>query len=446
MRLCLAALTVLATTTQTNAAPKVAFPYEATVEAAESYVRSGPGSKYYPTARLKQGQRVVVHRHDPGWHMIAPPEGSFSWVKASLIDKLVDNRGMVNQNNVEVHIGSFESDIRDFVQRKLATGDEVQILGEKMLLPVKGSGPQELWYRIAPPRGEWRWIAGQDISPPLRDSGPSANQLGSDDPFDIRPTKSSRARAAPASPTLELDDGFERPQAATPGRTYLDAEQLSPRDARATNDSGIADRPLVRRQTRGTGNKLPSAGGSDKRLEAQLDELDRLDSRLRSILEKDPLEWDFTQLEEDYRQLHDQAASDNVRDMVNSRLARIAGHLKTRAEHQRLGQVAEETLRRDAELAEIQRRHEAQLAALRQPRYDGAGIVERSVLTRKGAPRHALLAPSGKVLAYLVPASGVNLDAWIGRAAGVTGNRVPHPDLKADLITVTRLTPVRLGQ
>ena len=55
-----------------------------------------------------------------------------------------------------------------------------------------------------------------------------------------------------------------------------------------------------------------------------------------------------------------------------------------------------------------------------------------------------LLNPSGRVLAYLVPSPGVNLETWVGRAAGVVGPRTPNSELKSDLITVNRLTPVRL--
>lgn len=438
MRWGLVAITAFVSAPQVDAAPKVAFPYEATVEAAETYVRSGPGSKYYPTAKLQQGQRVMVHRHDPGWHMIAPPAGSFSWVRASAVDKVADDRGTVNDNNVDVHVGSFESDIRDVLTRRLAKGDEVEILGEKRLPPVKGSGPEELWYRIAPPRGEWRWVAAQDLSPAPRKSDLSA----ADDPFDVQPARSSRTLSAPVT---SEDDAFERPLPREGGRSYLDEESPSKRGHRQGDDSGIIDRPLVRR--RGKPSATPRAEpASDKQLASQLEELDRLDVRFRSILDKEPLEWDFTQLEQDYRALRAEVEGAELQQMIDTRLARIVGYERTRAEQAELARISQETLRRDAELAQIQRQHEARLTALQQQsRFDGAGIVERSALARKGAPGHVLMAPSGKVLAYLVAGRGVNLDSWIGRPAGVNGRRVPRPDLKADLITVTRLTPVRLA-
>jgi hypothetical protein len=441
MRSCLLFLTLLATATQADAAQKVAFPYDATVEVDETYVRSGPGSKYYPTTKLKLGQKVVVHRHDPGgWHMIAPPLGSFSWIQGRYVEKAVDGRGTINTNNVVAWVGSFESDIREIYQQKLAHGDEVQILGEKQLLPASGTGPAELWYRIAPRRGEWRWISGQALSPAPRDSDKTA-----DNPFDRPVEVGSRARATPAVSTAN-DDHFEKPVSKTTGRNYLDNDGFSPPSNSGGNASGdIVDRPVVRRQGQGPSAKRPEAAVS-KRLDTQLDELDGLDARFRAILDKDPLEWDFTELENDYRGLRAEIDSGNVQQMIDVRLARISSYRKTRAEHEEYERVSQETLRRDAELAEIQRRQEAQLTALRQPRYDGAGIVNRSALNRKGAPQYALLAPSGKVLAYLVAAPGVNLDAWLGRSVGVSGSRVPHPDLKADLITVFRLTPVRLAQ
>ena len=52
------------------------FPYEAGLTGEDVYVRSGPGKKYYPTGKLKSGDHVIVHRHDPGgWYMISPPAG-----------------------------------------------------------------------------------------------------------------------------------------------------------------------------------------------------------------------------------------------------------------------------------------------------------------------------------------------------------------------------------
>ena len=76
------------------------------------------------------------------------------------------------------------------------------------------------------------------------------------------------------------------------------------------------------------------------------------------------------------------------------------------------------------------------------PTFDGAGIIAPA--GRAGLPPFALVAPSGKLLAYLAPAPGVDLRGWDRREAGVLGRRVFDPRLQADVISVTAVSPVRL--
>ncbi len=363
--------------------------------------------------------------------MIAPPPGSFSWVPAKYVEKTGADRGTITNNKVAVRVGSFESDIREVFQRTLAQGDEVRIIGQKSLTPETGSGPAELWYRIEPPRGEWRWVMGQAVAPPPQ----RGERHAGNDPFDST-ASSDRAPRSSRAPRKndEQPPVFEKPRSDTASREYLD-------DSAAQQDNEpppVANRPLVRKKGKSDSQR------ANRKQQSILDELDRLDARFRSILDKPSLEWDFSQLEQDYAALRGETDSDNIQQMISARMNRIASYRKTRAEEEELARIQTETGRRDAELAEIQRRQEAQLASLRQPRYDGVGVVDRSALTRRGAPKYVLLTPAGKVLAYLVPSPGVNLEGWIGRAAGVTGSRIAHPELKSDLITVNRLTPVRL--
>jgi hypothetical protein len=429
MRSFLLALTALSLAAPLDAAPKVKTPYEATIDADEVYVRSGAGSsKYYPTAKLRRGEKVVVHRHDPGgWYMIAPPPGSFSWVPAKYVRKTAAQRGTITVNNVAVRVGSFESDIRDVYQRTLSENDEVRIIGEKMLVPETGTGPAELWYRIEPPRGEWRWIPGQAVTPVEH-----GDPIPGEDPF-ISPETTGSRRTSP--PVPRADDGS--PSFEAPTREYVGGDSGSGVSAEGAREN----RPLVRKG--GNPDKSPRANHSQDDL---LDELDRLDVRFRSILDGQPLDWDFDQIERDYISLRSESDSSNIQRMIDTRLDRIAGYRQRQGEERELARIQEETSLRDAELAEIQRQQEAQtyMTSTRKPQYDGAGIINRAALNRRGAPRYALLNLNGKVLAYLLPAPGVDLERWIGKSAGVTGPRVPNAELRADLITVNRLTPVRL--
>jgi hypothetical protein len=80
------------------------------------------------------------------------------------------------------------------------------------------------------------------------------------------------------------------------------------------------------------------------------------------------------------------------------------------------------------------------------PPLDGAGIVQRAAATSPNGPRHVLLAPNGRILAYLQGDQGVNLDAFVGRQMGVMGFRAYRPELQTDLIVVRGMIPVRLVQ
>ena len=100
----IAACAVLVTfCAQLAAAPRPKFPYTTTILTDSAEVRSGPGSKYYATSRLRRGQTVTVHRHDPGgWHMIAPPAGSSSWIPANAATKTSPRTGVVRVAQVEI--------------------------------------------------------------------------------------------------------------------------------------------------------------------------------------------------------------------------------------------------------------------------------------------------------------------------------------------------------
>jgi hypothetical protein len=78
------------------------------------------------------------------------------------------------------------------------------------------------------------------------------------------------------------------------------------------------------------------------------------------------------------------------------------------------------------------------------PPLDGAGIIQRAAATSPNGPRHVLLAPNGRILAYLQAGGGVNLDAYVGRPMGIMGARAYRPELQTDLIVVRGIIPVRL--
>ena len=79
------------------------------------------------------------------------------------------------------------------------------------------------------------------------------------------------------------------------------------------------------------------------------------------------------------------------------------------------------------------------------PRLNGAGVIQ-PLQSYPGAPQFALVAPDGRMLAYLETAEGINIREWIGKPSGIIGNRQFNPQLGADVIRVQRVVPVKLVQ
>jgi hypothetical protein len=78
------------------------------------------------------------------------------------------------------------------------------------------------------------------------------------------------------------------------------------------------------------------------------------------------------------------------------------------------------------------------------PQFAGAGIVQKTKPLGPGMPQHVLITPQGQVLAFLQPGPGVDLDRYVGKPMGVSGQRYRRPDLRAELISVEDASPVRL--
>jgi hypothetical protein len=139
------------------ATPTSDFPYIAYVVEPDSYVRSGPGREHYPTGQLPAGYAVEVHRHDGnGWCAIRPPEGSFSLAPVQQMQIVDQKTGTITGDGIVARVGSLLGEQRNAVQVMLERGEAVAILEQP--------SPTSPWVRIAPPAGEFRWIAARRLS------------------------------------------------------------------------------------------------------------------------------------------------------------------------------------------------------------------------------------------------------------------------------------------
>ncbi|MEQ8210762.1 MAG: hypothetical protein RH917_13115 [Lacipirellulaceae bacterium] len=181
------------------------FPYVAFVSGANAFVRSGPSERHYPTSSLTSGAAVEVFRHDAdGWCAVRPPHNAFSLVpKQSL--RIIDERtAEVIVDDAVARVGSQLSPQKQAVQVMLKKGERVQLL--RSTLPVVGQQPGNDWVRIAPPAGEFRWVAAKDLSldPPLEPNPPTptvpSTQPSTSSPKMIWQSYGSAIPSAPPSP------------------------------------------------------------------------------------------------------------------------------------------------------------------------------------------------------------------------------------------------------
>jgi hypothetical protein len=422
------------------------FPYQAIVEIDGEYVRSGPGPSFYPTDKLRKGDKVTVHRHDPGgWCMISPPPGSFSWIKAEHVQRSGESNGVLKANGVVVHIGSsLSADEFTTIQGNLSKGDAVQIMGEKTF-PFE-DGPR-LMYKVSPVRREWRWVPRKSIV--------AADAIQSDPfPGESVPRKKP---TGPVADQIELDpDAFAHPISTGDSVTGPGSSILKPQKSRATiapanETNGFQDR------------------------------LEDVDEQFRQMIKLDPPAWDLKDIKQQYVQLDNDASQPSQSKTIALRLDAVTRYEKTQGEYLNFLKISEETKQRDAALAQQQRDAELRasggvpsaqsptpLTPQPQPqpaggqptastvpvpeapradnaaKFAGAGLVVPMAKSFPGGPQYALIAPGGKLLAYLMPAAGVDLKRSVNQSMGIIGDRSFKQEWGADVITVRGLQPVQL--
>jgi uncharacterized protein YgiM (DUF1202 family) len=412
------------------------FPYEAVVDAEEEFVRSGPGPKYYPTGKLARGDKVTVHRHDPGgWYMIAPPADGFSWIKSEYVQRADGKKGRLTANNVAVYVGSALADERSVYQRMLSKGDTVEILDEVTVDSERG--PLSL-YKIKPPTREYRWISGKAIVP----------------------ANGARGKPQPKfKPNLQPSPSINGPIAL----------EVDPNDAAFAPSPFQAEGETEPAPPLKMGEQPPKDGSEDNPLEARREQLRDLDRQFREMIQQEPALWNLATLEQSYQALDGAGDEPAMHSQVQQRLWTMQKYARIQQDYQDFHRLTTETKQRDAQLASMQKQFDGSTASLGSgnipptnavpqppsgtvpsrpvtgtPRFDGAGIIEKANNPPPGAPPFVLISPDGRLLAYLQAAPGMDLSRVHRQSMGLFGERSYRADLKADLIVIRGMQPVRL--
>jgi SH3-like domain-containing protein len=372
-------------------------PFTVYTNSNDVYIRSGPGKNYYPTDKLAQGEPVEVYRQDPGgWYAIRPPQGSFSWVPADALKPIGDHLAVVVKDHAQCYVGTRFSNARDVHQVRLDKDEKVEIIDMKQV----GDGPEaQTWCEIAPPSGEFRWVFNKyvDREPPTGISRPTAD--------DDRSAKQTDWTAK----------GDANAGIRIPG-------------------SGVKSRETGSASWRPTGGIQAS---ENKSVAVAADpfqaELDAIDLQVSQMVSDDPSAWEFTALRRRTEALLPNADTALERGRVRLVLNRIARFEDVKHREDLLGDPGSAT-------ASALASHRPSVLPTDDPnRFDGMGKLTPVVSQRPNAPRYALVDNSNQVVSFVTPAPGVNLQPYVGKEVGVSGERGFMPELQKPHVTAMRI-------
>lgn len=133
-------------------------PYTVYVSQESSHARCGPSPEHYRTDELRHGQALEVYGEtEDGWLAIRPVDTSFCWVPADTVEmNPTGDIGTIIEEGTVAWIGTNLGRARSFQwQAQLTEGESVTVIGRS---EREGPDGPQMWYRIVPPSGEFRFV------------------------------------------------------------------------------------------------------------------------------------------------------------------------------------------------------------------------------------------------------------------------------------------------
>lgn len=200
-------------------------PFTVYVSQESSHARCGPSAEHYRTDELRHGQALEVYGEtEDGWLAIRPVDTSFCWVPADTVEMSGNGEvGKIVEDGTVAWIGTNLGRARSFQwQAQLTEGEPVTVIGRS---EREGPDGPQMWYRIVPPSGEFRFVHRDQV---VRSSEELIASLQIDAP-------KQDIMFAPAGPTT-------RP--AAPVASVR--EKPRPREVDAFDDDAFAKAPAVK--------------------------------------------------------------------------------------------------------------------------------------------------------------------------------------------------------
>jgi SH3-like domain-containing protein len=466
------------------------LPFEAYVIPAEAEVYCAPAEPRYATQSMPRGTKVEVYERRDEWLAIRPPSGSYSWVPAASMT-MTEEPGVAEaaEGGVASWIGSSAERVKEHVSSvQLKQGERVEVLGQKEV--ASADGQREVWLKIAPPAGEFRWIHASQLSREAPAAfEPVAAAAAAGGQWATRATPRSRAasshtvaaggeESAHQGPfhrsSMELRDlapppvrqaAFQREDTSPliqqvaheqaeeqPARSPPSADGFVPRRPRASRGDA---RPVVpaaqasrmaatvapTKQFQPTAASTPaaqpepeaepagsSAGGIPS---AQVQRrLEEIDVALSLMISSDRSQWNLGLLRREVQKLVEQGATPVDRGEARFMLDKIDRFAEAFG-------IEEDDAPLDLPVGSVAAR-KAALEAATAPKYDGSGYLT-PVRAQKPVAPYALVDKEGKRICYVSPVPGFNLRPYENHHIGVFGKRGYVPDANASHLLAERV-------
>jgi hypothetical protein len=396
-------------------------PYVATVVTASAEVRCKPSAKaeMYVTNRLLQGARVLVlEERADGWLGIQPPPGSFSWVSAQSVARIVPTQCnfAVQSDNVPVLIGSDFLAERPTVEGvRLVRGTQVRVIGAQHL------DGDTAWLPIDPPPGELRYVRAEAVAM-------------------AAPLPSAASPAVAAAPVGRAAQAL--PERPVPAQTYTTASPGGTVGANATLNIPV---PTASNAPAPPANATPWQKADYYERQGRYEDAARTYEQLAQDLKRDYPKWsDFAAKRADYLRKGGRTPANLPQSTADTRYSTFqpAAPVSAPAPEQppqvRLAAPPDPTAAAAGP---------AQTSSWSSPQVNndglfpsGVGQLARSGRTVNGLPTYRLEVNGGAW--YITPAKGVDLEPFVNQNVECFGTAQYSGELRANYMVVSRVQPM----
>jgi hypothetical protein len=422
--------------------------HRAQVKVRRANVYTSPTADQSVCDELPVGAVVHIYMETPdGYVAIRPTPRCFSWVESRFL--LIDRdgaKGTVRTAGVPSWIGQPEQSVGSHLRMvQLDRGERVQILGSREMA-LSSHGRKLQLTKIAPPRGEFRWMLKRDL-----------RLQGDVDPIvDATATLPVEANSSTGQFNRVQPVQFEQPLEPTGGTTGQVSNRFVPRwlnPARSPRSRGAqASQSLTVQSASFT---LSNNTSEIATIAVPLPrDFGGLENYLSQMVARKTSDWELGPIRNQALQMLS-AAPAQQRSQWERLLTRIQQFQDIHRQRLRLaktsfGIVPRRLMNINGDVLPLRISDIAQdlvdpssqgelSAEAQRTAYEETGYLMQVHSSRRGAPEYALVDEQGDVKVFVTPVPGLNLAHYLTKHIGVFGRRGYLYRLKTQHVTITRV-------